>query len=372
MFYIMAETKDMARFLDAAARPLRGSSVIDADVHITYNEEVRRQVATYMDKPYRDYVDPDTSKDSYPSHGWPKSIGGNRSFQITDVTSPEDVTEPLFEGFGVDQAVLNVLHPGDAVLKTERGLQETRALNDWLLDTMLDPDEGLYGLVHLAIRDPDHAAEEIDRLADEDAFVGGFFTLGQEFAPPAGDPTLDVVHRALERHDLPAVYHITGIHRKARILRQLEKVSAWHATGPAWAAQLALTNLILQGVPEKFPDLDLVILEGGIGWVPGWIGRLNREYSQWRSELPLLEQSPEKYIRESVYFGTQPLPEFENPEHMANTIDMIGADSLMFATDHPHYDFDHPSALDKFLRNFEDEDRERVLAGNAQDVFDLR
>jgi hypothetical protein len=367
----MAETEDMARFLAAGSDPLESSHVVDADVHITYNEEVRRQVATYMEKPYRDYVDPDTSKDPYPSHGWPKSIGGNRSFQITDVTTPADVTEPLFDGFGVDQAILNVLAPGDAVLKTERGLQETRAINDWMLDTMLDAHDDLYGLITLAGRDPQHAAEEIDRLADEESFVGGFFILSQEFTRPAGDPTFDVVHEALERNDLPAVYHITGIHRKARILRELEKVSAWHATGPAWSAQLALTNLVLQGVPEKFPDLDLVLLEGGIGWVPGWLGRLNREYSQWRSELPLLEKSPEQYVRESVHFGTQPLPEFENPDHMANTIDMIGADSLMFATDHPHYDFDHPRALDKFLSNFDDDDRERVLAGNAQDVFEL-
>ncbi len=367
----MAQSEDMARFLEAAARPLQSSQVVDADVHITYNSEVRRQVATYMEKPYRDYVDPDTSKDPYPSHGWPKSLGGTRSFQITDVTSPEDVIEPLFDGFGVDSAILNLLSPGDAVIKTERGLQETRAINDWMLDTMLDAHDDLYGLIILAGRDPDHAAEEIDRLADEDSFVGAFFTLGQEFMPPAGDPKLDVVYQALERHDLPAVFHITGLHRKAPVLRELEKVSAWHATGPAWAAQLALTSLVLQGVPEKFPDLEFVLLEGGIGWVPGWLGRLNREYSQWRSELPLLEKSPEQYIRESMYFGTQPLPEFEDPEHMRNTIEMIGADSLMFATDHPHYDFDHPRAMDKFLQHFEDDERERVLAGNARDVFDL-
>ncbi len=367
----MAETEDMARFLEASADPVKNSHVVDADVHITYNEDVRRQVAGYMDRPYRDYVDPDTSKDPYPSHGWPKSIGGNRSFQITDVTSPADITEPLFDGFGVDQAILNVLAPGDSVIKTERGLQETRAINDWMLDRMLDGHDDLYGLITLAGRDPDHAAGEIDRLADEDSFVGGFFSLSQEFMPPAGDPSLDVVYKALEDNDLPAVFHITGIHRKAPILRELEKVSAWHATGPAWSAQLALTSLILQGVPAKFPDLDLVLLEGGIGWVPGWLGRLNREYSQWRGELPLLEKSPERYVRESVRFGTQPLPEFEDPTHMRNTIEMIGAESLLFATDHPHYDFDHPRALEKFLDTFDDRDAERVLSGNASGVFEL-
>lgn len=362
----------MTKFLSAEVQPLTDSRVVDTDVHITYNADVRRQIARYMDKPYSNYVDPDTSSDGYQSNGWPKSLGGTREFNLMDVTAPEHVSEPLFEGFGVDQALVNVLSPIDDLLKTEQARAEMRGINDWFIDSFLDEHDDLYGLITLTGRDPEAAAEEVDRLAGEKKLVGAFMAVGREFDKPVGDPNFDILYRALEDHDLPPIFHITGLHRKAQALRDLEKVAAWHATGPAWAGQLALTSLIMQGVPEKFPDLDFVLQEGGIGWLPGWLGRLNREYAQWRNELPLLTQSPEEYIRDSFYFTTQPMPEFDDPAHMKQLLNVIGADSLMFSTDHPHYDFDHPDTVSKILTHLDNNDRRQVLAGNALDVFDIK
>lgn len=351
--------------------PLSDREVVDADVHVSYGPAVRRQVARYMDRPWRDYVDPDTASDGYPDHGWPKSLGGARRFNLMDVSGPEDVTGPLVEGFGVDHPVVNVFAPIDKLLKRERALAETRAINDFLLDRFLDEEPDFYGLATISGRDPEAAVEEIERVGDEDRVVGAFFTIGEEFNRPYGDPSYDPVYAALADHDLTPVFHITGIHRKASILRELGQVAGWHACGPAWAAQLTLTSLVLQGVPEKFPELDFVVLEGGLGWVPGWLARLNREHGQWRAELPLLERSPERAVRDQVYFGTQPLCEFEDPQHMRWLLEMVGPESLLFSTDHPHYDFDHPRTVEQLLASFDEDDRDAVFAGNAREVFGL-
>lgn len=367
----MAGSSDLSEYVSGDVKTPTDAAIIDVDVHITYNAEVRKQVARYMDKPYQTYVDPDTSPDSYPSHGWPKSLGGARRFNLMDVTTPADIRDPLCSEFGVDHPIINVLSPVDKLLKHDRAIEETRAINDFLLDGFLDDNPDFYGLATIAGRDPDAAVAEIDRIADESQIVGAFFAIGEEFNRPFGDPRYDRMYQALEANSLVPVYHITGIHRNAPILRQFQKVAEWHATGPSWAAQATLTSLVLEGVPEKFPDLDFVILEGGLGWVPGMMARLNREHGQWRNELPLLTQSPEEYIRDRFYFGTQPLPEFNDPAHFQTLLTMIGPESLLFCTDHPHYDFDHPGTLDRFLRSFDDADRTRVLSGNARDVFGL-
>ena len=90
------------------------------------------------------------------------------------------------------------------------------------------------------------------------------------------------------------------------------------------------------------------------------------------SEVPLVEKRPEEYIRERFYFASQPLGEPMEPAHMGDLIDMVGVDSLLFASDYPHWDFDHPSELDAHLRSqFDVEEREKVLAGNAARIFDL-
>ncbi len=367
----MAQTDKLADHIPSDAEPIADTLVVDADVHITYNATVLKEVSRYMDKPYRNYVDPDTGSDGYPNHGWPKSLGGARQFNLTGVTSPEDVYDPLCTEFGVDHPIVNVSSPVDRVLKTEQGIQEASAINDFLLDQFLDENPDFYGLATIAARDPHAAAEEIDRIADEPQIVGCFFVLGQEFNEPFGNPTYDVMYRAMEDHDLTPVYHITGLHREASILRQCEKVAEWHANGPAWAAQVTLTSLLFEGVPEKFPGLDFVLLEGGLGWLPGFIARLNREYGQWRNELPFLTKSPEEYVNERFYFGSQPLPEFRDPTHMQQILQMLGVESLMFCTDHPHYDFDHPSTLDQFLGCFTSDERNKILSGNALDAFGI-
>lgn len=91
-----------------------------------------------------------------------------------------------------------------------------------------------------------------------------------------------------------------------------------------------------------------------------------------RSEAPLLQKSPEEYVRESFYFASQPVGEPNDPSHLDAIIDVLGTDRLMLSTDYPHWDFDHPSALDVHVQKFEtDEDRRRILHGTAVEAFGL-
>jgi predicted TIM-barrel fold metal-dependent hydrolase len=100
--------------------------------------------------------------------------------------------------------------------------------------------------------------------------------------------------------------------------------------------------------------------------------RLNKEYSMRRSEAPLLEKSPEEYLRENFYFASQPLGEPNDPAHLQQILNIIGTDRLLFATDYPHWDFDHPSELDKHLQtDFTEAERRQVLFENAADIFGI-
>lgn len=352
---------------------IQDTTVYDVDVHVTYNGELQREVARYMDKPYRNYVDPDAVKGGkdfrYPSEGIPKDIGGKRKFEITDVTDAGTVTAELCDGFGVDHPVLNVLAPLDSVFTSARAVEEMQGINNVVLDRFLDENDDFLGAISLSLRRPEAAVEEIERLGDEKQVVGAFMVSGQEFQRPIGDPSYDVVYEALADNGLTPMYHATNFSRKVRVLRDYETGFEHHSVAGPWSIMYGLVSLIGQGVPAKFPELNFVMLEGGVGWVPFYMARLNREYNQWRSELPLLEQSPEAYLRDQFYFATQPLGEFDDPRDMVRLLETVGAESLMFATDFPHYDFDNPKTIDRFFRQMEADDRERVLNGNAVEAL---
>lgn len=348
--------------------------VVDTDVHITYTEELEREVASRMSQPWANYVDPDKTqvkKFRRPAANFPKSLGGTKAFEITSVSDPETIQEDLVEGLGIDYPILNLLGWIDSVYKTDRALEEMRAVNDMLLDRFLDDHDNLLGLATISLRKPDRAAEEIDRIGDEDDIVGAFFYTGTQFQKPPGDPQYDVMYQALEDNDLTPTYHVSNFVNKAPILKEFETVMAWHSLGNAWSLMQAVVSLITQGTPEKFPDLNFMMVEGDIGWVPYVMARLNRERGQWQSEVPLLEKSPEEYIRDQFYFSTQPIGEFDDPANMLKLLEIIGPESLTFATDYPHYDFDNPSAIDTYLKQFSEEERERVLSRNAADAYGL-
>jgi predicted TIM-barrel fold metal-dependent hydrolase len=131
-----------------------------------------------------------------------------------------------------------------------------------------------------------------------------------------------------------------------------------------------LTSLVVQGTPEKFPDLDIVFQESGIFWVPTMMHRLDAEYLKRQSEAPLLERRPSAYMRE-FYYGTQPLEVPEDETRLRQVIDDIGgAERLMYASDYPHWDYDRPSAItDRCL--LDAGEKERILGGTAHEVFGI-
>src|SRR5699024_10688070 len=140
-------------------------------------------------------------------------------------------------------------------------------------------------------------------------------TYGQQ--PPRGDPSHDAIYQAAADNGLHIAYHgaaATGFKVDFPIQNQgAERFLAIHTLAHLWQQTLALTSLLVQGVPAKFPELNFIFLEAGISWVPYMMWRLNKEYSMRRSEAPLLEKSPEEYIRDQFYFASQPLGEPNTP-----------------------------------------------------------
>jgi predicted TIM-barrel fold metal-dependent hydrolase len=143
-----------------------------------------------------------------------------------------------------------------------------------------------------------------------------------------------------------------------------------HALGFPFYAGIQPTNLVLNGIPERFPQLRLIFMEAGQAWVPLLIARLDNEYRQRSSEAPLLKRLPSEYIRE-MYFTTQPLERFEDSEHTRAVFEVMNGESqLLDSSDYPHQDFDLPTQVYD-LPFLSDSARRAILGGNALKLFGL-
>jgi len=238
-----------------------------------------------------------------------------------------------------------------------------------MLDRVVDPAEGIYTMVPAPYRDPEASVELIDRVGDEQGVVGVVFvTPGAE--PPLGNRRYDVIYETAEAAGLPVVFHGGGASIDYFHLRGYEKFIETHTLGFMLNNAAQLTSLVVQGVPEKFPDLEVVFQESGVFWIATMMHRLDAEYLKRQSEAPLLRHRPSHYLR-GFHYGTQPMEQPEDPAHLAALFDMIGgADRLLYASDYPHWDYDPPSVITKqpFLS---DAEQAEILGGNAEAVFGI-
>jgi len=358
----------------SAESPLRDVTVVDADVHVSTPTEV---VTEYLDTPY-DVKLRSFSRANYqyrPTSGWDPYVGGKIDSERS-VIDPDETYEILCEDFLIDYPVLNVLGALTTVPDTDLAVQLSKAFNDMLLDRFLDVKQNFYGLATIAPQAPDKAAEEIDRVASEDQIVG-ILLCSTSAQTPLGDPKYDPVYQAVEDNGLMVGYHGTaagGFVTQFPIQNQgFETFTSIHTLTHAWSQMATVASLIEHGTMTKFPDIDFLLMEAGISWVPYMMWRLNKEHAIRTSEAPLLEKTPEEHIRESLYFSSQPLGEPNDPDQVQQVLDIVGVDSMMFASDYPHWDFDHPNELDKHLRShFSETEREQVLDEVPSHVFGIR
>ena len=273
-----------------------------------------------------------------------------------------------YESFGADYTVvfptpmLNLgMHPQfdmEALLST--------AYNRWFVDQILPQDKALKSMIYLPFNDPDAALRTVEEFSDADGVIGFMITSVRH--KPVHHNRYMKLYRAIEERGMPLGFH-AGYNWNDQSMLQINRFGAMHALSFVWCNVVHLTNWVWNGLPERFPDLKPIWIESGLAWVPWLMQRLDHQYMMRTSEAPLLKRPPGAYIREML-FSSQPL-ETDYPKAMEVTFDMIDApNSLLYASDWPHWDFDAPSVI--WDLPFLDEHAKRNILGlTAAKEFNL-
>ncbi|GGM60885.1 putative TIM-barrel fold metal-dependent hydrolase [Halarchaeum rubridurum] len=354
--------------------------VVDCDWHYADTFE---QVAPYMPEPW---------KTKFRNSGWdstgvnqglsaffPTSTGNRSNYGKIDREFSEypqggddkaDVVEGM-EFLDVD-ATLQISHlilaMGGVTADDRRVESFIKGYIDYMLAEVLDPDAGIYGLAPLPYHDIDASMDVLDRIEDEETFKGVVMVTAGA-SPPLGNRKYDPIYERCEALGLPVVYHTGGSGLDDYVRAGYEEMIETHTLGFLESNMSQIVSVACQGVPEKFPDLDIVFMESGVTYLPGLISRLDEEYLKRAEEAPLLEAPPGDYISD-FYFGTQPLEESARPDLLEICFDMLGTEHLLYASDYPHWDYDSPSIITD-LPMLDDEQRKDILGRNAAEVFDL-
>lgn len=351
--------------------------MIDCDIHPQIGDP--EELLRFVEPAQRDWFRAQGPSLGLPGYSWAhptswfrQDLGANGEVPGATV---EAVREQVLEPSGADVGVLNA---DDAVLVSlmaspYRATALARAHNDWLREAWLEREPRLRASIVCPAQDPQAAAEEIRRAGADERFVQVLLCGGSE--RPYGEPRYLPIFETAAELGLPVAIHTggegMGIAASPGGAGPPTFYIEWHTLGSACSTMAHLVSLLCNGTFERLPGLRVLLMEGGVAWLPGILWRLDTNWRGLRSEVPWLERKPSEVARERVRFTTQPLEHTEgNDALLFEMLEAAGApDVLCFASDYPHWDFDDPAFM---LGRLPESWQEQVLHGNAAALYGER
>ena len=248
----------------------------------------------------------------------------------------------------------------------------TKAYNRWICEFCSGHDR-LIPTAHLSLSDPAAAAKELERAVSEGArgaYVAPFTHDGR----PLGHPDNHAVFATAQDLGVPFAIHPTfepqwtkgtrmGSWENVKQLRLLASVTA------SDGVRHQFTTLFDYGVFDLFPDLKVIVLESGGGWIGYWLDRIDAVYGHtFIGERVPLKHKPSDYFKERVWISCDP-----DERTIPALAERFGVDRFMWASDFPHADHtpEYIHDLDELAASFPEADRRRFLGDNARELFGI-
>jgi predicted TIM-barrel fold metal-dependent hydrolase len=246
------------------------------------------------------------------------------------------------------------------------------AYNDWHIDELAGDHPGRFlPLSILPVWESDAMVAEIERVAAKGCHAVSLpeapYGVG---LPQFGDRDhWDPVFKACVDNDVAICLHIGGsfglIQRPEGAL-----IDNLIILAPQLSAIIA-TDLILAGTFVRFPTLKVALSEGGIGWIPFFLDRLDRHV--WNHRWTGLKIA-DADLTPSELWQRNFLGCFITDPSALHVRDRIGIDTIAWECDYPHSDSTWPRSPEVLMGEFaaagaSDADIHKITWENASRFF---
>jgi predicted TIM-barrel fold metal-dependent hydrolase len=196
-------------------------------------------------------------------------------------------------------------------------------------------------------------------------------------SPDLADPAWDALWEVCEDLRLPVHFHIgaslTALNFYGKYFWPSQHQNFRPAIGGAMLylnnARVVI-NSIYAGIFDRFPDLKMVSVESGIGWLPFILRAADYQGLENAPEqMAKMSRKPSEYFKHNWYATFW----FEADDtNLQSLIDQVGEDNVLFETDFPHPTCLYPDALaavEEPMAALRPETRRKVLGENAAKLY---
>ena len=250
----------------------------------------------------------------------------------------------------------------------DQALAMVQAYNDWHIDEWCGTHPGRFIPCPIpAMWDPEAAAAEVRRTAAKGAHAVTF----SENPNKLGWPSIHSDHwdpfwRACEEEDVTVCMHI-GSSSSLVITAPDAPIDVLITLTPINIVQAA-ADLVWSPVFRKFPNLKVALSEGGIGWIPYFLERVDYNYQKHRAWTgqDFGDKLPSEVFNEHV------ITCFIDDQFGIASHEFLNMDNVTWECDYPHSDSTWPTAPEqvwKSIQTLSEENINKVTHLNAMKHF---
>jgi predicted TIM-barrel fold metal-dependent hydrolase len=274
---------------------------------------------------------------------------------------------PNYARFAGHRFYLNVRDP-------QLGLACLRTYNDYLLDEWCATDrDRLFGAVILPLHDIDAAVAELRRVVAKGARAVAF----SENPTVLGLPSVHTEHwdplwALANEARLPICMHIGSSSRMVTTSPDAPPPVLVALTGTN--SMMACVDWLFSGILQRFPELKVVLSEGGAGWIPYILERAEKAFHDNRTATDLsIGQAGVKDSRPPhEVFATHMYACLLDERFALRNLGDVPADNLLFEGDYPHGDGLWPNNrayLEKALADVPAHDAVKIAETNLRTLL---
>ena len=205
-----------------------------------------------------------------------------------------------------------------------------RVYNDWITDFCSARPGRLYPSVLLPWTDVGESVKELKRTSG-----WGPRAVMVPSSPPKdlayGKTYWDPLWAEFQDQGVPLSLHpasggtgVSGI-----LYPEFAMPSWWTFSTNGLDVILGFTSFFQESAFDRFPEMKVLVLESGCGWMPWMLNRMDERYEVLGFTTPMKEK-PSFYFQRQAWIDMDP-----DDEIGAMTIGLLGADKVMWAYDYP-------------------------------------
>jgi predicted TIM-barrel fold metal-dependent hydrolase len=246
-----------------------------------------------------------------------------------------------------------------------------RVYNDWLADFCRTDPQRLIGIAAIPMQDVGAAVRELRRAAGDLGMRGAFIRPNPVKGRALHDLYFDPFWAAAAEARVPIGLHPSGAGDLPGAFQglRLDAPIMGHPSIFFIDDYIGFSHLVCGGVLERHPNLTIVVLEAGGGWLGHWFDRFDHFANVYAWMAPELKLKPSEYFKRQCYVSFDP-----DETTLPMMTPIIGEDRIVWASDYPHLDATFPGVVDELeehLLKLPATAQDKVRGTNAAKLYGL-